>query len=264
MECVAKRIPPVVLPAVPAPADASKVYDFSLINEWCSRAMDWLEVKDTAKRADDASKVLKNMVPADAKKVFGAGVRITRDRAGRLSLREDVLMTLPAKDHRRRRHRIRHRQGRPRQTHPARAHDLLRPALQEPRAQPTHPAVRLPDAVRETHAVRQARFARRSAAQDPPASRSPSSARSRRTACCRSPRHEATDRDGRSDKDLVASFRSRTCSRGGAQQRGDEGNHQGQAPRDGLHRSRGLGFLDGSEVETIPGAKRLAAHASTQ
>ena len=90
MDCVAAKHPPVVLPAVPAPADASKVYDFSAINSWCSHAADWLDSKDAGKRADDASKILKGMTPADAKKVFGAGVRITRDRAGRLSLREDV------------------------------------------------------------------------------------------------------------------------------------------------------------------------------
>lgn len=89
MDCVAARRPPVVLPAVPSPVDASKVYDFSTNNSWCTHATDWLETKDAGKRADEASKILKGLVPADARKVFGAGARITRDRVGRLSLRED-------------------------------------------------------------------------------------------------------------------------------------------------------------------------------
>jgi hypothetical protein len=36
----------------------------------------------------DAAKVLKSLVPPDARKAFGYDVQITRDRAGRLSLRE--------------------------------------------------------------------------------------------------------------------------------------------------------------------------------
>ena len=35
-----------------------------------------------------SAKILKSLVPSDAKKCFGYDVQITRDRAGRLSLRE--------------------------------------------------------------------------------------------------------------------------------------------------------------------------------
>ena len=37
-----------------------------------------------------SEKTLKSIMPQEAKKAFGAGIRITRDRAGRLSLREDT------------------------------------------------------------------------------------------------------------------------------------------------------------------------------
>jgi predicted phage-related endonuclease len=88
MDCVERKVPPVILPAVPAPVDASKVYDYSTNNSWCTHAADWLDTKDAGKRADEASKILKSLVPLDAKKVHGANIQITRDRAGRLSLRE--------------------------------------------------------------------------------------------------------------------------------------------------------------------------------
>ena len=88
MECVAKRIPPVVLPAVPAPADASKVYEMDS-EPWKRAAQQWLQVFGASQSAKDCEKILKELVPLDAKKAYGFGVRITRDRANRLSLRED-------------------------------------------------------------------------------------------------------------------------------------------------------------------------------
>ncbi len=88
MHCVETRRAPVALPAVPAPADASKVYDMSLNNSWAIRAEEWLRNYDAAEIVKAAEKTLKSLVPADAKKCFGHEVQITRDRAGRLSLRE--------------------------------------------------------------------------------------------------------------------------------------------------------------------------------
>ena len=89
MECVRKRVSPVILPPVPAPV--SKWIDYNMIgNEtWERYAKTWLQTKGAAESCDEASKVLKSMVPADARKCFGYGARITRDRAGRLSLRID-------------------------------------------------------------------------------------------------------------------------------------------------------------------------------
>lgn len=91
MQCVRDRVPPVDLPAVPAPVDAKAVYDMAGSNEWTSYAVEWLDTRDAAGKNEDCSKLLKSLVPADAKKAFGAGVQITRNRAGHLSLREEKL-----------------------------------------------------------------------------------------------------------------------------------------------------------------------------
>ena len=88
MDCVAKRIPPVVLPAVAAPIDASKVYDMAGNNQWADSALTWLDTKEAADECKDAEKILKSLVPADAKKCHGHEIQITSDRAGRLSLRK--------------------------------------------------------------------------------------------------------------------------------------------------------------------------------
>jgi predicted phage-related endonuclease len=88
MQHVAKKTPPVVLDAVPAPIDASKVYDMTGNNSWAAAGNDWLASKSAAATFKDAEKILKALVPEDAKKCHGHSVQITRDRAGRLSLRE--------------------------------------------------------------------------------------------------------------------------------------------------------------------------------
>jgi hypothetical protein len=89
MQCVRARMPPVDLPAVPSPINATAVYDMTASNEWCSYAVEWLDTRDAASKNEDCSKLLKSLVPADAKKAHGAGVSITRNRAGHLSLREE-------------------------------------------------------------------------------------------------------------------------------------------------------------------------------
>jgi len=88
MDCVAARRPPVALDPIAPPADASKIYDMTGNNEWAAYAADWLGTRIAAGRNDEAAKLLKAVVPLDAKKCTGHGVQITRDRAGRLSLRE--------------------------------------------------------------------------------------------------------------------------------------------------------------------------------
>ena len=87
MSFVARRVPPVVLPAVAAPIDASKTYDMTGNNAWAASAADWLTNAEAADVCKMAEKVLKALVSSDAKKCHGHGVQITRDRAGRLSLR---------------------------------------------------------------------------------------------------------------------------------------------------------------------------------
>jgi hypothetical protein len=56
---------------------------------WLRSAEIWIQSYQAAQTAKEQEKVLKAMMPEDAKKCFGYGVRITRDRAGRLSLRRD-------------------------------------------------------------------------------------------------------------------------------------------------------------------------------
>lgn len=87
--CVESLTPPFVLPPVDAPKlPATVEYDFSTNNEWCSEAFTWRENWQAGKRASDAEKALKKLVPEDAAKCFGGGVQITRSKAGSLSLRE--------------------------------------------------------------------------------------------------------------------------------------------------------------------------------
>lgn len=88
MQCVWTLTPPVALAPVAAPVPAVVEYDMTGKNEWASEAATWLENCRAAKQAASAEKALKALVPADAAKCHGHGVSITRDRAGRLSLRE--------------------------------------------------------------------------------------------------------------------------------------------------------------------------------
>jgi predicted phage-related endonuclease len=88
MRCVELRTPPVALPAVPPPIDASKYYDMTGNEAWQRNAEQWLQVKGAAETAKDCEKALKAIVPEDAKKCTGYGVVVTRDRAKRLYLRE--------------------------------------------------------------------------------------------------------------------------------------------------------------------------------
>jgi hypothetical protein len=89
MSFVNRVIPPVVLPPAPPPVSAFRDYDMSDNDSWRHNALEWIQVKGAADTAKECEKTLKALVPLDAKKCTGFGVRVTRDRAGRLSLRED-------------------------------------------------------------------------------------------------------------------------------------------------------------------------------
>jgi len=90
MNHVRDRTPPIDLvePVPPPAVDLVKVYDLGGLDVWKGAAERWLQTHGAVETARDAEKVLKNLMPADARKAHGAGVQITRDRAGRLSLRE--------------------------------------------------------------------------------------------------------------------------------------------------------------------------------
>lgn len=91
MVCVRTLTPPVELDPVLPPADASRYYDMTGNNMWAAEAATWLNTRQGFESCRAAEALLKELVPADAKKAFGYGVRITRDRAGRLSLRKDEI-----------------------------------------------------------------------------------------------------------------------------------------------------------------------------
>lgn len=88
MECVWSGKPPVVLPPVPAPVPAIKTYDMTGNNSWAANAFVWLENLKAAKDHATAVKELKVAVPADAKKCFGHGITVSRNKAGALTIRE--------------------------------------------------------------------------------------------------------------------------------------------------------------------------------
>jgi predicted phage-related endonuclease len=88
MACVKARREPVRLDPVPPPIEANRVYDMAGSNQWADSAATWREVWPSMELCRNAEKILKSLVPEDAKKCHGHGVQITRDRAGRLSLRE--------------------------------------------------------------------------------------------------------------------------------------------------------------------------------
>jgi YqaJ-like viral recombinase domain len=88
MDFVRRKIPPVALPPVESPVIPVRIVDMSENNQWSTNAITWLETRQNAEDNAAAAKILKGLVPSDAKKAIGRGISITRDRAGRLSLRE--------------------------------------------------------------------------------------------------------------------------------------------------------------------------------
>jgi hypothetical protein len=89
MMCVGLKMPPFEVLPVPAPIVADKTIDMSSTAAWVAAAEKWIQSYGAAQTAKDSEKVLKSLVPPEAKKAFGGGVVITKDRANRMSLRED-------------------------------------------------------------------------------------------------------------------------------------------------------------------------------
>lgn len=87
MECVLSMTPPVAPPAVEGLVKPVVTYDMKGNNRFGDCAVTWLETKDAVKKNKNSEADLKAMVPADAERVHGFGINISRDRAGRLSLR---------------------------------------------------------------------------------------------------------------------------------------------------------------------------------
>lgn len=90
MQHVRDRTPPVDMPTVTPPTLIKKTYDMHAHPVWIKSAAQWIQTHGAADTAKEHEKILKALVPEDAKICTGCGIRISRDRAGRLSLREDA------------------------------------------------------------------------------------------------------------------------------------------------------------------------------
>lgn len=89
MMCVDMKMPPIAEKPAGPPVVPNTVRNMTGNNSWAAHAADWLNTRQEAETHKDCEKILKAMVQPEDKKCFGNGIRITRDRAGRLSLRAD-------------------------------------------------------------------------------------------------------------------------------------------------------------------------------
>ena len=93
-DCVQSRTPPGPLPEVMPSPDTWHDYDMTqhqfACDEWRMSAEIWLQSRGAAESCAEAAKALKALVPDDARRAWGAGVVIKRNRGGSLSLRSDV------------------------------------------------------------------------------------------------------------------------------------------------------------------------------
>ena len=89
-ECVRDRKAPVNLPelAVPVPHEEMRVVDMEGNNQWAACAGVWLETQAAAKSFNAASKDLKSLVEPDVCLAEGHKIKITRNKAGSLSIKE--------------------------------------------------------------------------------------------------------------------------------------------------------------------------------
>ena len=77
MTCVAARLPPVTLPAVPPPIPFDQMIevDMSADASWKTNAEIWRQCYGAAKSAKDAEQVLKNLIADNVRKAWGNGVQ---------------------------------------------------------------------------------------------------------------------------------------------------------------------------------------------
>jgi hypothetical protein len=86
--CVTDITPPNGFKPTLPPTKPERIVKMQGNNEWAANAADWRENREQARKFTGAEKALKAMVPDDAACAIGHGVKVSRDRAGRLSVKE--------------------------------------------------------------------------------------------------------------------------------------------------------------------------------
>ena len=71
------------------PLDERKDYDFSTNNEWVNHAVNYVMSKSQYDLHNSSKKELKNLIPNDAKTVFGGGVEVKVGKTGRITMKEE-------------------------------------------------------------------------------------------------------------------------------------------------------------------------------
>ena len=85
-QCVETLTPPVVLPPVEPPKPAIREVDMTDNSDWSDSATAWRENRHAAKAFRSAEKAIKELVPADARRVHGHGVEVKRSSNGALRI----------------------------------------------------------------------------------------------------------------------------------------------------------------------------------
>ena len=89
MMCVELRKPPVAgMPPVQPPVPTRSA-NMTGNNSWANNAFTFNNCQRAHEEYEDAKAMLKSLLPADAARAFGHGVKVTRDRANRIHVRRD-------------------------------------------------------------------------------------------------------------------------------------------------------------------------------
>jgi predicted phage-related endonuclease len=83
LAAAAERIPEILVGGYKADLDMARH------NQWVGLCLEYAELKPKAERFEAVKKEIKELVPEDRRRCFGAGVQVIRDKKGSLSIRED-------------------------------------------------------------------------------------------------------------------------------------------------------------------------------
>ena len=81
---------PVANPYIKPPKPVfSRVVDMTGNNQWGTNAAQWMECRAAHLGYEEAAKTIKGLVPADAKEAFGHSIKVSRSKAGSLTIRTE-------------------------------------------------------------------------------------------------------------------------------------------------------------------------------